>query len=108
MLPDPAALTADRYDLQFGVNFIGQYAFHSAPLPNPEPYTGHWFFTQLLIPQLTAAGSSRVVNVSSHGHVLVDGINWDSARDGSARQKMKSLDLYNQSKFVRRMVLLLV
>jgi len=82
MLPDPKALTADGYDLQFGINAIG-----------------HWYFTQLLIPQLTAAGSSRIVNLSSHGHILIDGMNWDTFRDGPARQKAKPLDLYNQSKF---------
>ncbi|KAF7795538.1 hypothetical protein EIP86_006700 [Pleurotus ostreatoroseus] len=82
MLPDPKALTVEGYDLQFGVNVIG-----------------HWYFTQLLIPQLVAAGSSRLVNVSSHGHILSEGINWNTLRDGPERQKTKPLDLYNQSKF---------
>jgi NAD(P)-dependent dehydrogenase (short-subunit alcohol dehydrogenase family) len=61
---------------------------------------GPYYFTQLLLPQLMAAGSSRVINVSSHGHILVDGIKWETLKDGTARQKMKPLDLYNQSKFV--------
>jgi len=82
MIPDPKAITAEGYDLQFGVNVVG-----------------HFYFTQLLIPQLVAAGSSRIVNLSSHGHILVDGINWDTVRDGPERQKAKPLDLYNQSKF---------
>ncbi|KXN87289.1 hypothetical protein AN958_08978 [Leucoagaricus sp. SymC.cos] len=64
--------------------------------------TGHCYFTQLLLPQLIAASSSRV-NVSSYGHVLVDGINWNTVRlrDGPLRQTMKPVDLYNQVKCAR-------
>ncbi|KAJ7756412.1 NAD-binding protein [Mycena maculata] len=82
MLPDPNALTTEGYDLQFGVNVVGPY-----------------YFTRLLLPQLTAAGSSRIVTLSSHGHILVDGIKWETIRDGPERKKAKPLDLYNQSKF---------
>jgi retinol dehydrogenase-12 len=85
MIPPPEALTEEGYDLQFGLNVLG-----------------HYYFTKLLIPQLVTAGSSRIVNVSSHGHILVDGVNWDTVRDGPERQKAKPLDLYNQSKFVSK------
>ncbi len=61
---------------------------------------GPYYFTRLLIPQLEAAGSSRVVTLTSHGHVLVNGINWDTIMDGPERRNAKPLDLYNQSKFV--------
>jgi len=82
MNPPLEALTTEGYDLQFGINVVGTY-----------------YFTRLLIPQLIAAGSSRIVNVTSHGHILCDGINWETVRDGPERRKMKPLDLYNQSKF---------
>ncbi|KAF9465820.1 NAD(P)-binding protein [Collybia nuda] len=81
MIPGSTLFTKEGFDLQFGVNTIG-----------------HFYFTQLLLPQLGAAGSSRVVNVSSHGHV-VGQIDYDTIKDGPARDKMAPLDLYNQSKF---------
>lgn len=87
MIPDPNALTIEGYDLQFGLNVVGPY-----------------YFTRLLIPQLTAAGSARIVTLSSHGHILVDGIKWETIRDGPERQKTKPLDLYNQSKFANVVV----
>ena len=101
MLPDPKALTVEGYDLQFGVNVIGLCCSRCSPSFLTH-VLGHWYFTQLLIPQLVAAGSSRLVNVSSHGHILSEGINWNTLRDGPERQKTKPLDLYNQSKFVSR------
>ncbi|KAJ6465014.1 hypothetical protein C8R45DRAFT_1055709 [Mycena sanguinolenta] len=59
------AVTKDGYDLQFG----------------------HYYFTRLLIPEILAAGSSRIVTVTSHGHTLVDGIKWETIRDGPERRK---------------------
>jgi len=88
MMPDPKALTKDGYDLQFGVNVLG-----------------HYYLTVLLLDSLKAAASapgaqpSRVVNLSSAGHLFSPGINWDTLRDGKARQKMPLFELYNQSKF---------
>jgi len=82
MLPDHKAVTAEGYDLQFGINVIG-----------------HYYFTRLLIPQLAAAGTSRVVNVSSASHLFADSIHWETLKDGPSRQKVKGFDLYNQSKF---------
>ncbi|KAJ7154763.1 NAD(P)-binding protein [Mycena filopes] len=87
MNPDPALLTTEGYDFQFGVNVIG-----------------HYYLTRLLIPQLMAAGSSRIVNLSSHGNLLVNGINWETLKDSPARQKTPLLDLYNQSKFANVVV----
>ncbi|KAJ7142150.1 hypothetical protein C8R43DRAFT_582840 [Mycena crocata] len=87
MCPPSEALTTEGYDLQFGLNVMG-----------------HYYFTKLLIPQLMAAGSARIVNVSSHGHILTDGIKWETITDGPARQKAKPLDLYNQSKFANVVV----
>ncbi|KAJ6570277.1 hypothetical protein DFH09DRAFT_1154526 [Mycena vulgaris] len=87
MIPPLDALTVEGYDLQFGVNVVG-----------------HYYFTRLLIPQLTAAGSSRIVNLTSHAHILIDGIKWETIRDGPERQKTKPLDLYNQSKFANVVV----
>ncbi|KAF8918202.1 NAD-binding protein [Mucidula mucida] len=84
MIPDPQALTAEGYDLQFGVNVVGKY------IP--------------LLMEAPAAGSSRVVTLTSHGHVLVNGINWDTIMDGPERRNAKPLDLYNQSKFTNIVV----
>ncbi|KAF7326859.1 NAD(P)-binding protein [Mycena venus] len=87
MLPNPKALTVEGYDLQFGLNVVGPY-----------------YFTRLLLPQLMAAGSARIVNLSSHGHIFIERIKWDTIRDGPERQKTKPLDLYNQSKFANVVV----
>ena len=51
MIP-PASKTADGYELQFGVNFLGHFAF-----------TGH------LYPLLNATKSSRIVTVSSNAYL---------------------------------------
>lgn len=98
MIPDPQALTDEGYDLQFGVNVVGGWFI--SVLIFVSRALGHCCFTRLLIPQLLAAGSSRIITLSSHGHILAKGINWETIRDGPARQKTESLDLYNQSKFV--------
>ncbi|KAF7330985.1 NAD(P)-binding protein [Mycena venus] len=82
MSPPIESITAEGYDLQFGLNVVG-----------------HYYFTRLLTPQLIAAGSARIVTLTSHGHSLTDGIKWETLKDGPARQKEKPFDLYNQSKF---------
>ncbi|KAF7353580.1 NAD(P)-binding protein [Mycena sanguinolenta] len=81
IMPPTDAVTRDDYDLQFGLNAVG-----------------HYYSTRLLIPELLATGSSRIVSVTSHGHTLVDGIKWETLRDGPERRKTKLFDLYNQSK----------
>ncbi len=40
-------------------------------------HLGHFLLTQRLMPQLTAAGASRVINTSSEGHRHSRGIDWD-------------------------------
>lgn len=97
MFPPVEELTHDGYDLQFGVNVLG-----------------HFYFTQLLLPVLLTTakvsldGKTRVVNTSSIGHELFDGIHFDtllSSLDGlgkeeaeKARRKLGTSQLYNQSK----------
>lgn len=51
----PLGRTEDGFETQFGTNHLG-----------------HFELTRLLIPQLVAAGSARVVNLSSDGHVISD------------------------------------
>ena len=53
LFPLRRQLTADGFELQFGVNHLG-----------------HFLLTQLLQPQLAAAGRARVINVSSMMHHL--------------------------------------
>ncbi|HKI42565.1 MAG: SDR family NAD(P)-dependent oxidoreductase [Mycobacterium sp.] len=61
----PFGRTADGFELQIGTNHFG-----------------HFELTRLLVPQLSAAGSARIVNLSSGGHVLGDvdlnDPNWES------------------------------
>jgi NAD(P)-dependent dehydrogenase (short-subunit alcohol dehydrogenase family) len=59
VMATPFGRTADGFELQFGTNHLG-----------------HFLWTALLLPLLAASGSSRVVNVSSHGHRSSD-IVWD-------------------------------
>jgi len=87
MLPDPKAITADGYDLQFGVNVIG-----------------HFYLTKLLMPTLLAADNPRIVNVSSAGNLLTKGLDFESFKDGQKRQQADPFDLYNQSKFANVVV----
>jgi len=88
MIPPAAALTADGHDLQFGTNALG-----------------HYYLTVLLLSSLEAAAqtsdskSARVVTLSSAAYTLHLKINYETLKDGPARNKMSRLDLYNQSKF---------
>lgn len=51
----PFGRTTDGFEVQFGTNHLG-----------------HFELTRLLVPQLTAAGGARIVNLSSDGHRLSD------------------------------------
>jgi len=88
MLPPIDMLTDDGYDVQFGTNVLG-----------------HFYFTRLLIPLLLAAArkspetKARIVNTSSSGAMLHRYIDWDTLKDGPAREKKGSQNLYMQSKF---------
>lgn len=57
------AMTKSGFELAFGVNHVG-----------------HFLLTKLLMPQLTAAGDARVVNVSSKAHYRAKAIDWDAVR----------------------------
>ena len=71
--------------------------------------SGHWLFTQLLLPALFAATDAspshekaRVVTVSSAANYVTSGIDFDAIVDGPGRTKYTVYELYNKSKFVRR------
>ncbi|KAK7682530.1 hypothetical protein QCA50_014330 [Cerrena zonata] len=87
MTPPIELLTADGYDLQFGTNVIG-----------------HFLFTKLLLPALLAGKQSspdkhaRVIATSSSA-AYFSTINYDTLRDGPARKKKGTQQLYAQSKF---------
>ncbi|MGV9345928.1 SDR family NAD(P)-dependent oxidoreductase [Streptomyces spiralis] len=55
VMATPPSLTADGHELQFGTNHLGHFAL-----------------TLGLLPSLRAAGTARVVNVSSRAHSLSD------------------------------------
>ena len=57
-------LTADGFELHFGVNHLGHFAL-----------------TQALLPLLTASGPARVVNVASDSHYQAKGINFEGLRN---------------------------
>lgn len=88
MFPPPNQFTEDGYDLEFGTNAIG-----------------HFYLTKLLIPLLKEGaktspdGKARIVTTSSIMHVFVNGLDFDTFKDGPARRnKFKKL-LYPQSKY---------
>jgi retinol dehydrogenase 12 len=57
-------ITADGFELHFGVNHLGHYAL-----------------TQLLLPRLSASGpGARIVNVSSEAHFQAHGIDFSAVR----------------------------
>ncbi|KIY46676.1 NAD(P)-binding protein [Fistulina hepatica ATCC 64428] len=80
-------ITKDGYDLQFGTNVLG-----------------HFYFTKLLLPTLLSTAKSspekhvRVVNLSSLAH-MVGNLDFATFKDGPARRRKTSEELYFQSKF---------
>ena len=56
--------TKDGFQLTFGTNHLGPFAF-----------------TEMLLPLLTATPQGRIVNVASEAHRGAKGINWDALRD---------------------------
>jgi len=85
-------LTEDGYDLQFGTNVLG-----------------HFFFTELLMPALLAGKETspdkhaRIITTSSSGALLAT-VNFDTLKDGPARRKRSTEQLYYQSKFCNAVV----
>ncbi|KAH9833153.1 NAD(P)-binding protein [Rhodofomes roseus] len=83
----------------------------------PEDYDLQWFtnvvgpflFTKLLLPALIAGkasspdGHTRIIATSSSGSYLGI-IHWDTLKDGPARRKTNSQELYFQSKFANVVV----
>ncbi|KIK55258.1 hypothetical protein GYMLUDRAFT_47987 [Collybiopsis luxurians FD-317 M1] len=80
-------VTAQGFDLQFGVNTLGPF-----------------FFTKLLLPILTSTAETtpnkhvRVVHVSSYAHHFFPKLDFNTFKDGPARRKMQGMLLYGQSK----------
>ena len=88
MRPSIELLHEDGYDLQWGTNVVCPF-----------------LFTELLMPALIAGAKTspdhhaRVVTVSSVG-AYMQTLDWDTFRDGPARRKLSTEDLYYQSKHV--------
>ncbi|KAH7924171.1 NAD(P)-binding protein [Leucogyrophana mollusca] len=88
MAPPKEDITADGFDLQFGINVLG-----------------HFFFTKQLLPILLRTASSsptnttRIVNLSSSLHAFRTTIQFDTLKDGPARRRKSVAWLYTQSKF---------
>jgi hypothetical protein len=108
MAPPINEITADGYDLQFGTNVLGVLfsEIHGSPIViYDRSIPGHFYLTMLLLPALIAAAKSspklggRVVNTSSVGH-LFTGLDFNTFKDGAARKKMGTHNLYCQSKYV--------
>jgi NAD(P)-dependent dehydrogenase (short-subunit alcohol dehydrogenase family) len=74
----PEQATEDGFESQFGVNHLG-----------------HWSLTALLMKEILAADSARVVTVTSSAHHLIWNINF---QDPHMRKKYSPWNAYSQSK----------
>jgi NAD(P)-dependent dehydrogenase (short-subunit alcohol dehydrogenase family) len=83
VMTTPKSTTKDGFDLQFGTNHLGHFAF-----------------TGLLLDRVLAAPGSRVVTVSSQGHRFVRGIRFD---DPQWERDYSRLGAYGQSKLANLM-----
>jgi NAD(P)-dependent dehydrogenase (short-subunit alcohol dehydrogenase family) len=79
----PKTVTEDGFELQFGTNHLGHFAF-----------------TGLLLDRLLAVPGSRVVTVSSTGHRFGNGIRFD---DLQWERSYSRLGAYGQSKLANLM-----
>ena len=88
MLPPAKLTTADGYDLQFGTNVLG-----------------HFYLTELLMPALIAGVKSSPehhtsgLTTSSSG-AYFGSLQFETFKDGPARQRLLPDTLYYQSKLV--------
>ncbi|EIW81022.1 NAD(P)-binding protein [Coniophora puteana RWD-64-598 SS2] len=87
MFPPISQLTEDGYDLQWGTNVLGTYYFTKLLLP-----------TMLETAKTAPDGKVRVVTTASVVHYMVNGLNYNTFKDGPARKKMGTQKLYYQSK----------
>lgn len=74
----PEKQTEDGFESQFGVNHLG-----------------HWSLTGLLLENLLAAESARIITVTSSAHHLIPNINFN---DPHMRRKYSPWNAYSQSK----------
>jgi NAD(P)-dependent dehydrogenase (short-subunit alcohol dehydrogenase family) len=79
----PRSTTADGFELQFGTNHLGHFAF-----------------TGLLLDRLLAAAGSRVLTVSSVGHRIRARINFDDLQSEHGYSRIAA---YGQSKLANLM-----
>ena len=79
----PRSTTADGFELQFGTNHLGHFAF-----------------TGLLLDRLLAVAGSRIVTVSSVGHRIRARINFD---DLQSERRYSRIAAYGQSKLANLM-----
>ncbi len=78
VMTTPKGATADGFELQFGTNHLGHFAF-----------------TGLLLEKLLDVPGSRVVTVSSNGHRMGGAIHWDDLQWERSYSRMGA---YSQSK----------
>ncbi|TFY82016.1 hypothetical protein EWM64_g1994 [Hericium alpestre] len=88
MTPPVELLTADGYDMQFGINVLG-----------------HYYLTTLLLPVLLATANANphadvcVTTLTSSAHRLTAQLDFATLRDCEKRRKKGTQSLYSQSKF---------
>ncbi|RIB18117.1 hypothetical protein C2G38_2016562 [Gigaspora rosea] len=78
VIPSTFSLTEDGIQEEFGVNHVG-----------------HFLLTKLLLPKIKASQPARIVNVSSMGHLIATGIEFEELNDPNAHDPGKR---YVQSK----------
>ena len=108
MWPPKDQLGPDNFDLQWFTNVVGTSQMPVALTSHADTYldAGPFLFTKLLLPALISGkatspdGHTRIITTASSGAYLST-INWDTLKDGPARNKASLVDLYSQSKFVR-------
>ncbi|WNG88295.1 SDR family NAD(P)-dependent oxidoreductase [Mycobacterium sp. ITM-2016-00317] len=83
VMTTPKGTTADGFELQFGTNHLGHFAF-----------------TGLLLDTILDAPGSRIVTVSSNGHKLGGAIHWDDLQWERSYSRMGA---YSQSKLANLM-----